>query len=52
MQLVGEAAGGAPQLRHGFAERACHFGQTLRPEHDQGDDENDQEFRSTDTEHG
>ena len=48
-----ERAGLRRYLRFGaFAERASDLRKAAGPEHEQGDDENDDELRGTETEHG
>ena len=41
-----------PELTHGAAHRAAQLGQVLRPEDEQGDDEDEDQLLKTDVEHG
>jgi hypothetical protein len=51
LQLLGEPTRGAAQLSHAFAQGARNLRQALGSEDDQRNDENDEEFRSANTEH-
>ncbi len=52
LHLVLEAGGHATQVAHRLADLAGGIGQALGPEHDQGDEQDDEDLATPDVEHG